>query len=156
MIGDTLAPGAGVFNVFDTGTASFLTSGGNIYSPTGLVQPQVDIPSFGLGAGYSTTILVQVRTLGTEADSASVNLNGTLPSSTTELLRESLGGFGGFRIDTLYRFDVVGNAVSYDFNFSSQGTSMSLDRVAVDAFAAVQSPGAVAVGGVAFERRVPE
>lgn len=148
--------GAPNWNTFDRNAFSFVTGGGNIYSPAGVVAPQVDIPNFGLGAGYATTILIQVRTQGTEIDLASVLVGGIAPVQTTELFRQPLGGPGGFIVDTLYRFEVSGNTSGYTAQFQALGSSLSLDRVAVDTFTAVPAPSAVALlglGGLVASRR---
>jgi hypothetical protein len=154
--GGTLPGSAPAWNTFDRNSFSFITGGGNIYSPSGIVAPQVDIPSFDLGAGYSTTILLQVRTQGTEIDPASVLIGGVAPVQSTELFRQALGGFGGFLVDTLYRFELPGNAAGYTAQFQALGSSMSLDRVAVDTFTVIPAPGAaalLAVGGLVASRR---
>jgi hypothetical protein len=154
--GGTFAGGAPAWNTFDRNPFSFVTGGGNIYSFGGVVAPQVDIPNFGLGAGYVTTVLLQVRTQGTEVDPASVLIGGVAPVQTTELFRQTLGGFGGSLVDTLYRFEIPGNAAGYTLQFQASGSSMSLDRVAVDTFTVVPAPGAavlLGVGGVLVGRR---
>ena len=138
FVGGTLPEEFLPFNVFDANEASgsFIVSSGNIYSFSGLVAPQIELPGFGLGDDYITTILVQFRTLGSEFDSTSALLNNTIqPVETVELLREEVGGqFGGALVDTLLRFEVEGNLDGYTINFIAGASSMSLDRVAVDAF----------------------
>lgn len=154
--GGTFGSGAPNWNTFDRNTFSFITGGGNIYSFAGVVAPQVDVPNFGLGAGYSTTILLQTRIQGTEIDPATVLIGGVAPVQVTELLRQPLGGFGGFLVDTLWRFELPGNASGYTIQFAALGSSMSLDRVAVDTFAVVPAPGAaglMAIGGLVASRR---
>jgi hypothetical protein len=132
--GGTFDASAPAWNVKDISGGSFITSGGNIYAAGAPAQIRASVPNFGFGAGYQTTILVQVRTLGTEINASTVNLDGAAPTSTTELLRESFGGPGGFRIDTLYTFVVSGNAAGYNFGFNANETSLSLDRVAIDTY----------------------
>ena len=86
---------------------------------------------------FDTTVLVQIRTQGNEADAGSIRLNGVIePVEITELFRETVGGpFGGALVDFLVRFEVDGNAAAYDVTFAAAASSMSLDRVAVDTFA---------------------
>lgn len=154
--GGALTPGSPAWNTFDRNGFSFITGGGNIYSIAGVVAPQVDVPNFGLGAGYTTTILLQTRIQGTEIDPASVLIGGVAPAQTTELLRQPLGGPGGFLVDTLWRFELPGNASGYTVQFEALGSSMSLDRVAIDTFTVVPAPGAAALlglGGVLAARR---
>ena len=152
FVGGVLPAGAPAFNAFDAneGSGSFITGGGNIYSFSGIVSPRIEFGGFGLGDAYQTTVLLQVRTLGTEIDQATVRLNGTIAaSSVVELARDSLGGFGGAQVDTLFRFDLTGNLGSYTIDFDALGTSLSLDRVAIDTFTVVPAPGVLALAGVA-------
>ena len=140
FVGGTLPPEALAFAAFDAAwqtSGSFITSGGNIYSFSGIVEPQVNIPGFGLGDGFDTPILVQFRTQGVEADYDNILLNGVIePVEVTELFRDTIGGpFGGALVDFLVRFEVEGNATAYDVTFAAASSSLSLDRVAVDAFA---------------------
>lgn len=157
FVGGTLPPAASDFDVFDTGGVSFITGGGNIYSFGGVVSPQIEFGGFDLGAGYVTTVLLQVRTLGTEIDQSTLLLNGSIAAtSATELDRVALGGFGGFQVDTLFEFNLSGNLDSYVINFDALGSSLSLDRVAIDTFTVVPAPGAAALlgmGGLVATRR---
>lgn len=154
--GGTLPPTAPAWNVFDTSGGSFVTGGGNIYSPSVPTNIHVTTPNFELGAAYATTILLQVRTQGTEINPSSMNIGSIAPAFTQELFRQQLGGFGGFLVDTLYLWELPGNALSYEIRFDALEASMSLDRVAVDTFAAViPAPGGAALlglGGIVFGR----
>ncbi len=142
---------AGTANVFESvdPTNVFLTSGGNIYSPTLSLFPRITIPNnidgqLGNQIEGTTTIILQVRTIG-----ATPNLNSFLltdPVSglqvnplTAPLNIGSLsvsGGPGGTLAfnDYLVRFETPGNADLYTIDFASSGSSMSLDRVSVDTF----------------------
>lgn len=135
---------------FDSSGGSFVTSSGNIYSFAVPTNIHVIIPSFEDASAASTTILLQVRTQGTEADPLSFTIGGAAPSATEELFRE------GVIVDTLYRWDIAGNAASYEVLFNASGSSMSLDRVAVDTFVNVPAPGAaalLAIGAIVGMRR---
>lgn len=136
-IWNTINPG--VPNVSITGTGTFfLTSGGNIYSPTDLVAPRIVIPNnidgvTGSNPNGSTTLLLQLRLLGETFNPVTMRLDDTIePTSATLLAMTSLGGFGGTLRDYAIRFDVPGNADQYTISFTATGPSMSLDRIAVD------------------------
>jgi hypothetical protein len=139
-------PNAGIGYLFDTSGGSFVTGGGNIYSPSAVLSLDADIPSYGLGAGYGTTVLFQLRSLGNEADYDTVRLtyedgDGTAQTisalSRQELERIQLGGFGGSQVDSLFVFDVPFSPESFKIEFDAAGTSLSVDRVAVDTFSSV-------------------
>lgn len=138
---------AGVPNAFNTTpVGSFVTSGGNIYSPAGIVTPRIEIPNnidnlIGNQSTGFTSLILQVRTQGSFPDYNSIRLtdptSGSLlaPNDITVLATASLGGFGGTLQDTLIRFlNVPGNADLYTIDFAAASSSMSLDRLAVDTF----------------------
>ena len=139
FVGGALPEGFLPFNAFDANesSGSFVPGSGNIYSFSGVIAPQIELPGFGLGDGYATTILVQIRTLGTEIDPTSVLLDEAIePTEIVELERIDLGdGLGSVQVDTLIRFDAPGNALGYTVNLVALESSMSLDRIAVDAYA---------------------
>jgi hypothetical protein len=118
-------------------TTAFLTGGGNLYSFAAPLDLEVTIPTENLGADWTTTIFLQIRSLGTEVDPASVILissDGTSSAfgTSTELSRTALGGFGGDQVETLYSWEVSGNASSYILSFAGLSSSLSLDAVSVD------------------------
>lgn len=147
FVGGVLPGGAPDWDVFDTSGNSLILGDGNLYCFNGPGNLSVIAPNFDLGSPLVTTLLLQVRTQGTEIDPSSVNIAGVAPGSSTELFRESLGAMG-FIVETLYRWDLPGNASGYTIRFDGQDAHMSLDRVAVDTFAAVPTPGALAVLGL--------
>lgn len=135
----------GAADAYDTSTTSgsFITSGGNIYSPGGVVTPRIIIPqSPGDQTTGTTTILLQLRTQGAGITPSSMLLTDSV--SGTDLLYDSMMVLGSVSVfnpfagttvtttDRLYRWDVAGNASEYVINFSADGSSLSLDRVAVD------------------------
>lgn len=132
----------GVANAFDSnapGNGAFITSGGNIYSPTGLVAPRAFIPNnIDLTAGTNnngwTTLIVQLRTQGSFLDLESGRINGTVaPVSAVITYNQAAGGgFGGTIRDYWLQFQLPGNADSYQFDILPLGTSVSFDRFAVD------------------------
>lgn len=148
-----------------TGGGTFLTGGGNYYNVFGITELVGSVPNFGLGVGAQTTVLLQVRTVGTEISPSTVRVTpvggvGAAAVETRELFRQNLGGApgtpgSGFIVDVLYRFTFADNASGYAFNFAAAEGSMSIDRVSVDTFA-VPAPGAgvmVGMGLLAAARR---
>lgn len=119
-----------------TGTA-FVTSTGNIYSFSAPTEFEVAFPNHNLGRkSFDTTVLVQIRTQGSEVDTESLTIGEYAPVETTELDRISLGGSaGGYLVDTLFRFEVTGNVDAYLLEFKAIASSMSLDKLAIDTFA---------------------
>lgn len=140
FVGGALPAGAPAWNAFDSSGAGFVTSGGNIYSFAGPTNLHVVAPNFDRGAANTTTIILQLRTQGAEVLPVSVNIGGITPAEIVELNRQALGGMGGFLVDTLYRWDLSGNALSYEIRFDSAGSSMSTDRIAVDVFTSAPAP----------------
>jgi len=135
----------GTANLQQTEAGAFLTGGGNIYSFSAATKFVVDVPDYDLANSQSSTLVAQFRTLGTELDYTSIRLTpdgGTAlaPTSAQELERVPLGGFGGSQVDYLARWVVPGNASGYTLNFGASGSSMSLDRIAIDTFTAVPEP----------------
>lgn len=125
-------------NVVENSGASFITGAGNIYSFTTPLDLDVNFPNYGRGAKWTTTVLVQTRTLGSELDYANVRIGSVLPLSRIELGRVALGGFGGFQVDTLFRFELVGNLSNYEFDLHAAESSMSLDMLAIDTLTRVR------------------
>ncbi len=123
----------GSAQLVQTVPGAFVTSGGNIYAPSSLVNFNVNVPDYGLGAGYLTTAIVQIRTLGTLPDLDGATVNGLFADSAEMGVEQPLGGFGGFLRDWRFQWnDVSGNLALNSIVFSSVETSMSLDRIAVD------------------------
>ncbi len=125
-------------DVVETSGFGFVTATGNIYGLAGPTDFEVTIPSYGLGEGM-TRVLVQLKTLGTELDYDSVRLDGKAPAEVRELYRFHLGPpqqGGGDDVETLFRFDLAGNASEYTLTFNAAEASMSLDIVAVDTWVA--------------------
>ncbi|MBX9654394.1 hypothetical protein K2Y11_12335 [bacterium] len=123
----------GTANVVELSGGAFVTSGGNIYSPTFVTSFSVTVPDFNLGSGYITNAVIQIRTQGTNVDNSSVLFNGVSAVSATLLHSEVLGGFGGNLEDWEYVFSNVPSNLSLDtITFHAAGSSMSLDRLSVD------------------------
>ncbi|MFO0898360.1 MAG: dockerin type I repeat-containing protein [Pirellulales bacterium] len=122
---------------------SFVTSSHNIYSFSDPLSVQIDLPNFGLGSGYFTTVVLQTKTLGTAIDPATVLLGDVAPDASTVLAEEDIGSPGGStkQIETWFRWQLPndpGNAASYALTFRALGSSMSLDRVSVDTWTGLE------------------
>jgi len=141
----SFSDGSPAWNARDISGFGLVTGGGNLYGPGGALTVQVDIPAFDLGEPAITTVWLQVRTLGTEVLPGSVLLGGAAAVEVTELSRTALGGFGGFQVETLWRFEVAADAAGHAIVFSAAGPHMSVDALSVDAFTQVPGPGAAAL-----------
>lgn len=126
----------GTADLIETSGTSFVTGGGNIYSFAAATDFDVTVPNYSEPSASWTTVLVQLSTLGSLLDSASVRVSsgGTTyqPVESALLFSQVLGGFGGVQQDRWFEFHLPGNAASYLVEFNSVESSMSLDRVAVD------------------------
>lgn len=120
---------------------AFVTSGGNIYSPSvptsfSVTISEADVPS----PAHDVTAIVQIKTLGTELDYGSVLLNGLAPVDSAELSRLALGGFGGEEVESWFLFNVpyasfgdgTPGVEDLTLTFNAAGSSLSLDQLAVD------------------------
>jgi hypothetical protein len=137
---------------------ALITSGGNIYSFAGATDFDVTLPNYGYGAGYSTRVVAQIGTLGTPLLQGSLSLtysdgNATqqaaLTSATVAVAPNPLGGTTD---EWLVVWDVPSyNPSSFLLKFVASGSSMSLDRLAVDAFTqAVPEPATFAIAGISL------
>ncbi len=130
----------GSASLVETTGAAFITSGGNFYSFAGLTEFMASVPEFDLGPEAMTSAVVQIRTLGTLLDTASVTFNGVPADSVEILYEEPLGGFGGVLRDWKFTWsEVGGNAQTNIVHFRSVESSMSLDRLAIDTMASESS-----------------
>ncbi|QNN21372.1 hypothetical protein HED60_03495 [Planctomycetales bacterium ZRK34] len=121
-------------------------------------------------ASSNTTVVVQIRTQGTEYDPSTLMINGAAPTYLGELSRTPVASFGGdtFEVDTWALFNLSG-ADDLTVSFTASGQHMSLLAVALDAivtdssgFASVTPQGApvpqpaslvMLLGGLALMRR---
>lgn len=137
-------------------STGFLTGGGgagNIYSFSAPLSVRLDdTPAF-----EALTVVLQVRTRGTELDYESVVLSynsdsgpQTVPTPLrTELDRTSLDGMGE-AVSSSWTWDLSGfNVASYFIEFEAAGSSMSLDSVSLDVLTAVPEPMETAAFGAA-------
>lgn len=135
----------GTAQLIQTVPGAFVTSGGNIYSPGSPLSFTITTPDFNLGAGYLSTAVLQIRTLGTLPNLNSATFNGLAADSAELLFEQPLGGFGGFLRDWRFQWNnVPGNVASNVFAFASAESSMSLDRASIDTIARpVPEPGSI-------------
>jgi uncharacterized protein (TIGR03382 family) len=119
-------------DVSDASGSSFVTSGGNIYSFSAPLEITAVVPNFNAGPAWVTTILVQTRTQGSEINPNTVRIGSYKPVEVIELLRQPNGGMGGVLVETLWKFEIRGNAASYAVEFAGAASSLSLDRIAID------------------------
>lgn len=135
-----LANPNGAPNLINIEPGAFVTSGGNIYSFSNPIRIETSIPQENLGLGYVTTLLLQIRTQGTEIDWSTANVaytdnNGiqtVTPFDQLELARIPLGGFGGALVDHAAVFHIPFSPASLLVRFNSLGSSSSLDQVLID------------------------
>ncbi|MBI4581205.1 MAG: hypothetical protein HY718_15995 [Planctomycetes bacterium] len=130
------SPDVGSFNPNGTATVTnatdgFIAGGENIYSPFGPLDIDVAVPDYAAGSSV-TTVILQTRTLGAEINMGTMNIGGVTPVDQGELLREALGGPGGYAVETWFKFHLPYSAPSFTVEFAATGPHMSLDRVAVD------------------------
>lgn len=122
---------------WDTSGGSFVTSGGNIYSPSAILAMQTTLPGYDLGPASQTHFLVQLRTLGSELDVTSLMLDGIAVSTLdgyayTELARIALGGFGGAQVDHAFSFIATNSAASHTLTWLGAESSVSQDIIVID------------------------
>lgn len=140
-------PGGDLASLNETTGTGIITSTGNIYSFAGTGTAfEVDIPSYDLGAGYSTRIVAQFSIIGSPLDYSSVMLNG-VSADFTEVLADD----GAGTVDYLAGWDLDSTSSSYQLTFNASAAHMSLDQLHLDGHvaAAVPEPGVVGALGLA-------
>ncbi|MEM9789632.1 MAG: PEP-CTERM sorting domain-containing protein [Planctomycetota bacterium] len=129
----------GVANLFDSaapGSGAFIASSGNIYSFSGVIEPEATVPT----TQATTEFLVQLRTQGSQIDVNDLTVNGEaatgLPGySYTELERvDSESPFGGAVIDHAWTF-IADPASLYTLEWGWGVTSASVDMLIIDTLA---------------------
>jgi hypothetical protein len=119
-----------------TDTNAFLTGSGNIYNLNGAsVFTLRDATPFTLA-----TVVLQVRTLGSELDYGSVSLiysndsgqHSIAPLPRVELNRGSQPGLGA-TVSSLWQWDLSGlNVTAYSISFRAAAVSLSFDALTLD------------------------
>jgi len=132
----------------------FLTGSGNIYNfADASAFTLTDTTSFTLG-----TVILQTRTVGSELDYHSVQLNytdGSGSHSVSPLFRLELDRSlsNGANVSSLWQWDLSGLGVSsYSIAFAAAESSMSFDSLTLDTwnqFSVVPEPSVAALGGIA-------
>jgi len=138
----------GTAAVFELTGSAFVTGGGNIYGPSSVVSLQADVPNYNLGSGYQTHVVLQIRTQGTNIDTAALSVNGALASTLGDysyqpIFVASMGPQGSL-IDHKFEFTIPGNNALDSITWSSIESSSSQDKVSIDTRAtAVPEPSSV-------------
>jgi hypothetical protein len=128
-------------SVTETTGASFLTSGGNIYSPFAATVFDVGVTGYSALEDTVRSLALRVATLGTGLDASSVLLNGSAATVTSQAYNEVItGGFGGGESEWLFIWEGVDDSLTYQFNFNAEETSLSVDQLAVYSSAASVVP----------------
>ncbi|MEM8782047.1 MAG: hypothetical protein AAGE65_04235 [Planctomycetota bacterium] len=141
---------ADAFDSSQESSNSFVTSGGNIYSFSGVITPRAIVPAFSASPGDTTRFFIQVRSFGSIIDTTIENaltVNGvdvaTLPGYAYEELsrdESNLEPFGTVGlIQHLWTFDVDASLVagvgdSFMLDWSWGVSSASLDQLVIDTF----------------------
>lgn len=136
----------GLTEVSYPASGSLITGSGNIYSFSAPTSFEITIPNFNLGDGYTTTVALQTRVLGTQIDPATMLIGGVAPS-VVELLPDPAAG----SVETLWQWELPGNADKYVIAFGSAESSMSFGAAAVDTYATVvPEPSTLALAALAL------
>ncbi|HEY4308766.1 MAG TPA: PEP-CTERM sorting domain-containing protein [Pirellulales bacterium] len=128
----------------------------HIYSFSGVLNLEVDVPTPTLGPGAMTTIVLQAEALG---DPLSQSLFGVSyaglvggplqPTHITEVNEGAAsGGFGGGDFYYLVEWDNVPAASSYAITYSPGDVSSSQLSARVDTSTAVPEPGSLLLAGL--------
>lgn len=114
--------------------AAIVTGSGNIYNPAApMAFTLADATPFTLG-----TVVLQVRTLGSELDYDGVRLTydsgaGPLSLAPVALLELDRGTILGASVSALWQWDLRGlDITEYSLTFGTEGSSLSLDSVTLD------------------------
>lgn len=118
--------GSGIASVTETTGAAFLTGGGNIYSfaaPTNFVATLA-------GSEGLFDVYLRIATVGTVA-LPTATLNGVSATSVLAFDGSSGSAMGGAEQELYWKWTNVTGVSTYTFNFGAEGSSMSLDQLAL-------------------------
>ncbi len=118
-------------DVFETTGDGLITGSGNIYSPFGPIYVEVTIPNYDTGTG-TTTLLLQVKTIGNELVYSDVVMDNQAPIEIVEVSRQT--GDSGEEVEMLFVFEMAGNASVYVAGIPTAEAHVSIEGIAVDTF----------------------
>ena len=138
----------------DGSSSTFITGSGNIYDFSATLQAfnLADSTPFSLG-----TVVLQVRSLGSEFDYGSFTLNytdglGAHSLASLDRIELDRGTTFGASVSSLYQWDLSGlNVSDYSISFAGAAPSVSFDAMTVDTFsqfAPVPEPSTYALLGM--------
>ena len=146
----TIGSAADVANVNPNGNAAvsqsvpgavMVAGSGNLYAMGGDPSFSIVIPDFD-SPSHTTSVLLQIETIGNEFVPGTVLINGQAPSYSVEFGNTEVPGFGGQMmsvIETLFSWN--GLTTGSDITIEFDGTqNMSLSRLSVDT-STVPEPG---------------
>lgn len=140
--------GGGTYQLNETTGSAFITSGGNIYSPSS--PTAFTLTAGNLGSGTSNVFL-RVATVGAFDTTLNQSLTGFtlngVSGAYSQLFNETItGGFGGNEVEGLVSWLGVTHTGSLNIAFHAIGSSVSLDQLSLDV-APVPLPAAVYLMG---------
>jgi hypothetical protein len=148
---DVTAFGPGTMRVRENTAGAFLTSGGNIYSPTVATDFTVTLTGYLPSTAGTRVVALRTATVGNELDYGSMLLNGVAGTRHETFRQAVTGGFGGTEVESLWLWTLA-DAGSFVFDFNAAASSVSMDQIAafVGPVNAVPEPGtwALLAGGL--------
>lgn len=146
--GDAFNPN-GTASLSVTNDTSIYALTGNIYAPGGIAQFGINVPDYGLGDGFLTTVNLQIRTQGTEMLTSSLQLNYNAggdshiasPVNQQIILSQPLGGPGGVLVERWFTFHIPTSPDMFDVTFQALGPHMSLDALVIDTITTTETEG---------------
>ncbi len=127
-------PDIGSFGLGSTGATireitggAFVTSGGNLYSPSVATTFEVTLP--GLAAG-PVEVWLRTATIGSELSTVAT-LNGVSATAQSNFSQPIIGGFGGDENEWVWKWTLPSAPASLNIAFEAAASSVSLDQVAV-------------------------
>jgi hypothetical protein len=126
-------PNSGTLDAYDStaSTDGAILPGGLIYSPRGILHPEIVLPNFNLGSDYQTEIILQVSIQGRALDLGSFSLTAGSGGATFSPASATDDGGGFYTVDWV----VAGNAASYTLNFAAGSAHSAQAAYRVDTLA---------------------
>lgn len=137
--------GGGTYEVAETTGAAFLTSGGNIYSPSAATAFNFTVGNLGGGSGDTHDVSLLISSVGafdTTLNQSFTNflLNGVAGAYTERFNEAITGGFGGNEVEALISWNDVPTASLFALTWNAVGSSVSLDQLSIDVSPGASSP----------------